>query len=223
MITMTQGQAESLSGEIGASAEISADAQGTITEEVQAAEGIGGSGTLSDDGVGAVTAEPIDFAEEAAMTVDDDPPARETESADAPTAEQVREVADRLMEDRVRIAIDSEVGRVRGRFPEIKELDDIIRLKRYPEIKELVGRGYSLSDAVSLTYEDVYLSRREKAAAAQARSLSHSTSHLRATHPKGTGGSDVSESAIRNYMEAIPGSTREQAIAAHRKYKVMGK
>ncbi len=156
---------------------------------------------------GAVRAEPA--AAEAA---------RSSEGEMTPSG--LREIADKLMDDRVRIAIEAEIGRVRGHFPEIKELGDIIRLKRYPDIKGLVERGYSLSDAVRLTYEDVYLSRRERAAAAQARAASYSTSHLRATHPKGTSTGDVSESAIQSFMQAIPGSTREQAIAAHRKYKV---
>ena len=200
-------------------ADIGADGIFNTEGEVQAAEGFDGSGASRDEDTAALidVGEDLDAKVNSAEEVA--PPAPEQKS-EIPTPEQVRDIADRLMDDRVRIAIESEVERVRGRFPEIKELGDIVRLKRYPDIKGLVERGYSLSDAVSLTYEDVYLTRRERAAAAQARSGAHSTSHLRATHSRGIGGVDVSESSIRDYMQALPGATREQAIAAYRKYKV---
>ena len=187
--------------------------------QMQTAEGFDGSGNYCREVTDMEMDAGIELDAEASSVEENANSSGEADE-DTPTPEQVRNIADRLMDDRVRIAIDSEVERVRGRFPEIKELGDIIRLKRYPDIKGLVERGYSLSDAVSLTYEDVYLTRRERAAAAQAKSGVHSTAHLRATHSRGIGTADVKESAIRDYMQAIPGSTREQAIAAHRKYKV---
>lgn len=220
--TETEISSETVSGESTPPADIGSGGNLRADGEGQTAEGFGGSGTSRGEDAPAVMDAGSELDAETYSAEQNTPPTDE-HGTDTPTPEQVRNIADRLMDERVRIAIDSEIERVRGRFPEIKELGDIIRLKRYPDIKGLVERGYSLSDAVRLTYDDVYLTRRERAAAAQARAGAHSTSHLRATHSKGIGGADVSEIAIRDYMQAIPGSTREQAIAAHRKYKVMGK
>ena len=138
-------------------------------------------------------------------------------------ADALRAVADALMRERTQLTIEREIAHLTQRFPEIRELGDVLRLKRYPEIKALVGKGYSLSDAVRLTYEDVYLARRANAAALQARTDAFSRSHLHPTRPMGEGRSDVSETQIREYLDAIPGATREQAISAYRRYKVDSK
>ena len=133
---------------------------------------------------------------------------------------ELREVAERLMQERTQMTIEREMAQVSERFPELRELGDVFRLRRYPEIKSMVGRGYSLSDAVRLAYEDVYLARRANAAVLQARTEAFSTSHLHPTRPAGEGRCDVTESQIREYIDAIPGSSREQAIAAYRRFKV---
>ncbi len=125
----------------------------------------------------------------------------------------------KLLDERTKLALDSEVKKLSGYFPELKEIGDIVRLKRYPQIKQLVMGGYALSDAVRLTYEDVYVQRRASAAAAQARANIAGTSHLTATKARGDGSGSVSEGQIRTYLEAIPGSTREQAIRAYQKYR----
>ena len=143
----------------------------------------------------------------------------ERESAETP-ADALREAADRLMDERTHLALEREMAQVSERFPELKELGDIVRLGRYPEIKGMVGRGYSLSDAVRLAYENVYLARRAKAAALQARTDAYSTSHLHPARPAGEGRGEVSETQIREYLEAIPGASREQAIAAYRKWGI---
>ena len=133
-------------------------------------------------------------------------------------AEALRRVADALSRERTQMALERELSVLRERFPELKELGDVVRLKRYPEIKGMVGRGYSLSDAVRLAYEDVYLARRANAAALQARTNAFSSSHLHPARPIGEGRSEVTEMQIREYLEAIPGATRDQAIAAYRKW-----
>ena len=127
---------------------------------------------------------------------------------------------DALARERAQHALDEEVGKVHEAFPEINSVDDIIKLVRYPDIKDKVSRGYSLSDAVNLVYSDVYHKRISAAAAQQARNAAASTAHLSATRTHGSGGINVTESQIRTYMDAIPGSTREQAIAAYRKHKI---
>ena len=134
--------------------------------------------------------------------------------------EQLSRAQEELMNERVTAAINSEIAIVRESFPEISSLDDIIRLPRYADIKDKVAAGYSLSDAVRLTYEDAYIKRRTAAAAQQARNAAASSAHLSATRAHGSGGINVTESQIRAYMDAIPGSTREQAIRAYKKYKL---
>ena len=134
--------------------------------------------------------------------------------------EQLSRAQEELMNERVTAAINSEIAIVRESFPEISSLDDIIRLPRYSDIKDKVTAGYTLSDAVRLTYEDVYVKRRTAAAAQQVRNTASSTAHLSATRSHGSGGINVTESQIKAYMDAIPGSTREQAIRAYKKYKL---
>ena len=130
----------------------------------------------------------------------------------------MKKLASALLLGALTLALEREMAQVSERFPELKEIGDIVRLGRYPEIKGMVGRGYSLSDAVRLAYEDVYLARRAKAAALQARTDAYSTSHLHPARPAGEGRGEVSETQIREYLEAIPGASREQAIAAYRKW-----
>ena len=132
---------------------------------------------------------------------------------------RVREIGERLTEERTRIALESEIARVRGHFPEIKNLLDIVKLERYPEVKSMVERGYALSDAVRLAYEDVYVRRRTSAAAAQVRG-ELSTSHMKPTSPTSASSHDVSEAQIRTYLSSVPGATRESAIKAYQKYKI---
>lgn len=132
---------------------------------------------------------------------------------------RVREIGEKLTEERTRIALESEIERVRGHFPEIRNVLDIVKLERYPEVKGMVERGYALSDAVRLAYEDVYVRRRTNAAAAQVRS-ELSTSHMKPTSPTSASSHDVTEAQIRTYLSSVPGATRESAIKAYRKYKI---
>lgn len=134
--------------------------------------------------------------------------------------EKLEQAQDALMSERAQKAVEAEVSAVRESFPEIQSLDDIVKLPKYPQIKEKVSAGYSLSDAVKLAYEDIYIKRKQAAAAQAARNAVSSTAHLSATKAHGSGGVNVTEAQIRSYMANIPGSTREQAIAAYRKYKI---
>lgn len=144
-----------------------------------------------------------------------------------PDVQAAREAADRLSQEqdaiareRATAALNEEVSKIQQSFPEITSVDDIIRLPRYADIKDKVSKGYTLSDAVKLAYEDVYLKRRSAAAAQQARNAVQGTAHLSATRAHGSGGINVTEAQIKAYMSAIPGATREQAISAYKKYKI---
>lgn len=132
-------------------------------------------------------------------------------------------VSDALNSERAQKAIDDEVTKVREAFPEVQSIDDIVRLPRYPQIKDKVSAGYSLSDAVKLTYEDTYIKRRSAAAAQQAKNAVNSTAHLSGTRSHGSGGVNVTEAQIKTYMATVPGSTRADAIAAYQKYKIQRK
>ncbi|MBQ2863415.1 MAG: hypothetical protein IJE84_04495, partial [Clostridia bacterium] len=133
--------------------------------------------------------------------------------------ELARELAHQLYNERARAAIDAEIEKVRARFPEIKNTLDVVRLERYPEVKRMVARGYALSDAVRLAYEDVYVSSRTQAALREARG-SLDTSHIRATSPTTSASHEVSEEQIKVYLSSVPGATREGAIRAYQKYKI---
>lgn len=144
-----------------------------------------------------------------------------------PDVQAAREAADRLSQEqdaiaheRAEAALKEEVSKIQQSFPEITSIDDIIRLPRYADIKEKVSSGYTLSDAVKLAYEDVYLKRRSAAAAQQARNAVQGTAHLSATRTHGSGGTNVTEAQIQAYMNAIPGSTRQDAIKAYQKFKI---
>lgn len=131
----------------------------------------------------------------------------------------VRELQQQLYNERARAAISSEIEKVRARFPEIKNTLDVVRLERYPAIKGMVARGYALSDAVRLAYEDVYVSSRTQAALREARGTPD-TSHIRPTSPTTSASRDVSEEQIKVYLDSVPGATREGAIRAYQKYKI---
>lgn len=132
---------------------------------------------------------------------------------------QVHEIAEQLSDERARLALDREIEKVSRHFPEIKNTLDIVRLERYGEVKQMVERGYALSDAMRLVYEDVYVRRQADAAAREARSTP-SSSHIRATSPTSATSNDISEQQIRTYLSSVPGATREGAIRAYQKYKI---
>lgn len=132
---------------------------------------------------------------------------------------RVHEIAERLSDERARLALDREIEKVSRRFPEVKNVLDIVRLERYGEVKRMVERGYALSDAMRLVYEDVYVRRQADAAAREARGTP-SSSHIRATSPTSATSHEISEQQIRTYLSSVPGATREGAIRAYQKYKI---
>lgn len=133
--------------------------------------------------------------------------------------ERVRRLADELSDERARLLLEREIEKVAGYFPQIRNTLDIVRLERWGEIKDMVGRGYALSDAVRLAYEDVIISRRAEAAVREARGTPSSL-HIRATSPTSVTSHEVSEAQIRTYLSSVPGATRDGAIRAYQKYKI---
>ena len=163
------------------------------------------------------TGEGTDIPDSAAR--ENTPPVTDTGRETIAELGRLRELNQKLTDERTRIALDGEIAEVRGRFPEIKSILDIVKLERYPEIKSMVARGYGLYDAVRLTYEDVYVNRRAQAAAREARGAL-SSGHLRPTSPSSASSVDISEEQIRTYQSAIPGASRDSAIRAYQKYKI---
>ena len=193
------------------------EAQTAETAFTQTAEGMKGADNAASEASFAVSAEEggtgeASVGESAALS--DATDGSEEECADGSEASDASESAgvQRYMFEQLR--------QINERFPDIKSLDDIVRLEKYKQIKEKVTLGYTLSDAVRLVYEDEYISARLSKAQAQARREMVSSSHLSATRASGGGISDVSERDIRSYMEAIPGASREDAIRAYKKYKI---
>ena len=130
-----------------------------------------------------------------------------------------RAASEAIASERAQKAVADEVEKIRAEFPEINDIEDIVRLPRYKEIKEKVEVGYSLSDAVKLVYEDTYIGRRTAAAVQRQKNATYSASHLSATRAHGVGGVEVTEAQIRSFMAGIPGASRADAIAAYQKYK----
>ena len=192
-------------------------------------EGEGALGSLSEVGAsseadgGQSTAEhespTTDITAEGARVLDEGARVHDEGARVHDEGARVHEIAERLSDERARLALDREIEKVSRRFPEVKNVLDIVRLERYGEVKRMVERGYALSDAMRLVYEDVYVRRQADAAAREARGTP-SSSHIRATSPTSATSHEISEQQIRTYLSSVPGATREGAIRAYQKYKI---
>lgn len=144
----------------------------------------------------------------------------ESDETDAPPFDAGEDGGVDAGSDGVQRYMFEQLREINERLPEVRSLDDIVRLGRYGEIKEKVVAGYTLSDAVRLVYEDEYIKTRVARARAEARRELVADSHLFPTSPTGVGIVDISDERIRQYMDAIPGSSREDAICAYKKYRI---
>lgn len=124
------------------------------------------------------------------------------------TAKQQQE-AQQAAADKARI--DAEFTEIAKFDPEIQSVSDLVKVPEFPQINEMVKRGYRITDAVKLARSAVYNKRAVEAARQQAVSNARSKEHLTATgNARGAGAVSVPSDVMASFRLFNPNATEEQ-------------
>ena len=111
-------------------------------------------------------------------------------------------------------ALEEEIKRIAETGENVKTLEDITKLEKYPAIREKINRGYSLEDAYRSVYREEIEGRRSAVRAERAASAAASKSHLGRT--SSTGGDTVSvPSDVLSQYHALMPNMSDADIAKH--------
>lgn len=130
----------------------------------------------------------------------------EVKAARAAVAEAEREKA-RSLEERQRVAFDEEIRAVGEIDPTVKSADDLRAKPYFDEVYRMVGRGYSISDAVRLATYDERMRRIAEGSARSAAQKAVSKAHLVPTSSRGQGAQTVPAAVRNQYRLFYPDAT----------------
>lgn len=117
-----------------------------------------------------------------------------------------------------KVEIGEEIKKITALDPSVASLADIAKLPSYPEIYDMVKRGYKLYDAFRLANFDG-LSGKQAAAAKQAALNSVAgKGQLSRTASRGTGGASVPADIMEQYRALNPDATDAEIVKHYRKY-----
>ncbi len=123
---------------------------------------------------------------------------------------QAEAVIREAREKEAKASIDAQIEEISAINPAIKSLADITKLKSYPEIYEMVKRGYRIADAYKLTNLAEIESRAAQRAKQQAINAVQSKQHLEKTVSRGTGSVEVPAEVKAEYRMLDPGISDEE-------------
>ena len=112
--------------------------------------------------------------------------------------------------------INTQIKEISSIDPDVKSVEDLVERPEYPEIREMVKKGYSLSDAYKLVNFERITSRRSDAGKQSAINSINSKAHLTPTQLNSSGGTVavVPEDIKAYYKQINPGIT-DAEIAQH--------
>ena len=137
-------------------------------------------------------------------------------------ARQAKEAADKAAraarEREARALVEEQLKEVQGLDPSIKSLQDLSKMETYPQLYEMVKRGYSIVDAYKLANYDALTARAAAASRQAAVNAVQSKRHLSATKPRGEGAVSVPDSVLEEYRVLNPGASREEIQKHYQNY-----
>lgn len=126
------------------------------------------------------------------------------------TQKQAEAVIREAREKEAKASIDAQIEEISAINPAITSLADITKLKSYPEIYEMVKRGYRIADAYKLTNLAEIESRAAQRAKQQTMNAVQSKQHLEKTVSRGTGSVEVPAEVKAEYRMLDPGISDEE-------------
>lgn len=103
-----------------------------------------------------------------------------------------------------RRSLDEEVKRIAETGENVKTLEDVTKLEKYPEIREKINRGYSLEDAYRSVYRNEIETRQANVRAERAAAAAASKNHLGKTSGKGAPSVTVPADVLSTYKLLNP-------------------
>lgn len=137
--------------------------------------------------------------------------AREAKAAaeDAQRAAREREAQAKL---------DEEIRKIGAMDPNVKSVEDLLKLECYPRIRERVRKGYSISDAYKLENFDALQGSAAAASRQAALNAARGKSHLTPTAARGAGEVSVPAEVEAEYRALMPNATKAEIQKHYSKY-----
>lgn len=138
--------------------------------------------------------------------------------AESPEVRAAKQATEEAAKVKAAALVDAEIAKISEIDPSVHTVDDLLNHPTYDKVYELVGRGYSISDAYKLeNFERLSAAAAERAKQA-ARNAARSTEHLTRTQARGTALSTVPESILTAYRQIMPGLSDEEYLKHYNAY-----
>lgn len=142
------------------------------------------------------------------------PEVREAKEAKA----QAEAAARAAREEQAKLKVTEQLKEIQALDPSIKELKDLAKLETYPQLYDMVKRGYSISDAYRLANYDALTQKAAEASRQAAMNAAKSKEHLNPTVQRGAGAVTVPEDVKAEYLAFNPGATEAEIQKHYQKY-----
>lgn len=127
-----------------------------------------------------------------------------------PEVQEAREQAERFTAMEAKARIEADVQEIKKFDPEIKTISDIAQKEEYPELCQMVEKGYSLADAWKLRHFDEIAQKKAEAAHQAALNSVQEKDHLAKTEQRGEGGIAVPAAIMEEYRAFMPNASDEE-------------
>lgn len=142
------------------------------------------------------------------------PEVRQAREAQAKAEAAEREVR----AERAKLKVAEQLKEIQAIDPNIKELKDLAKLETYPQLYDMVKRGYSIADAYRLSNFDALTQKAAEASRQAAMNAAKSKEHLNPTVQRGAGAVTVPEDVKAEYLAFNPGATEAEIQKHYQKY-----
>lgn len=117
-----------------------------------------------------------------------------------------------------RAKVEEQLRAVQALDPAVRSLRDLTRMETYPQLYEMVKRGYAIADAYKLANYEALTARAAAASRQAAVNAVQSKQHLTSTRTRGEGAMDLPESVLEEYRALNPGASREEIQRHYQNY-----
>ena len=142
------------------------------------------------------------------------PEVRQAREAQAKAEAAEREVR----AEQAKLKVAEQLKEIQAIDPNIKELKDLAKLETYPQLYDMVKRGYSIADAYRLSNFDALTQKAAEASRQAAMNAAKSKEHLNPTVQRGVGAVTVPEDVKAEYLAFNPGATEAEIQKHYQKY-----
>ena len=133
---------------------------------------------------------------------------------------KARELMENERRRQAKERVDAEVRKIAAMDPDVKSIADLTAGESYPQLLELVKRGYALSDALKLANFDKLQGRAQAASRQAAINSGAGRAGFQATQAKGQGDDTVPvpKDVLELYRGINPGATDAEIRADYNRY-----